>query len=103
MSIVGSRPHMLKHTAEYAQLHDNYMLRHYTKPGITGWAQVNGYRGEIKEPDQLKKRIEHDIWYTENWNIMLDFKIVFMTAIKLYAAMKTHFSYSRFLFFTAFT
>jgi putative colanic acid biosynthesis UDP-glucose lipid carrier transferase len=82
MSIVGSRPHMLKHTTEYSQLYDNYMLRHYTKPGITGWAQVNGYRGEIKEPNQLRKRVEHDIWYTENWNIWLDFKIVALTAIK---------------------
>lgn len=82
MSIVGARPHMLKHTTEYAGLHDNYMLRHYAKPGITGWAQVNGYRGEIKEPDQLRKRVEHDIWYTENWNIWLDFKIVALTAIK---------------------
>jgi putative colanic acid biosynthesis UDP-glucose lipid carrier transferase len=83
MSIVGSRPHMLKHTSEYSQLYDNYMLRHYTKPGITGWAQVNGYRGEIKGPDQLKKRLEHDIWYMENWNMWLDFKIVCLTAIKM--------------------
>ena len=82
MSIVGSRPHMLKHTTEYAELHDNYMLRHYAKPGITGWAQVNGYRGEIKEPSQLRQRVDHDIWYTENWNIWLDFKIVGLTAVK---------------------
>lgn len=82
MSIVGSRPHMLKHTIEYSQLFDNYMLRHYTKPGITGWAQVNGYRGEITEPEQLKKRIEYDLWYAENWTIWLDFKIVILTAIK---------------------
>jgi putative colanic acid biosysnthesis UDP-glucose lipid carrier transferase len=82
MSIIGSRPHMLKHTEEYALLHNNYMLRHSTKPGITGWAQVNGYRGEIKEPQQLQKRIEHDIWYMENWNIALDFKIVYLTVIK---------------------
>jgi len=82
MSVVGSRPHMLKHTTEYSGLYDNYMLRHYAKPGITGWAQVNGYRGEIKELDQLKKRVEHDIWYTENWNIWLDFRIVCLTAFK---------------------
>ena len=82
MSIVGSRPHMLKHTLEYSQLFDNYMLRHYTKPGITGWAQVNGYRGEIKEPEQLRKRIEYDLWYADNWNIWLDFKIIYLTAIK---------------------
>lgn len=83
MSIVGSRPHMLQHTMEYAKLYDNYMLRHYTKPGITGWAQVNGYRGEIKETDQLQKRVECDIWYTENWSILLDLKIIFMTAFKM--------------------
>lgn len=83
MSIVGSRPHMLKHTLEYSKLFDNYMLRHCTKPGITGWAQVNGYRGEIKQPEQLKKRIEYDLWYMENWSIWLDLKIVFMTAFKM--------------------
>lgn len=83
MSIVGSRPHMLKHTLEYSQLFDNYMLRHYTKPGITGWAQVNGYRGEIKEPEQLRKRIEYDLWYMENWTIWLDLKIIYRTAFKM--------------------
>jgi putative colanic acid biosynthesis UDP-glucose lipid carrier transferase len=79
MSVVGARPHMLKHTEEYSMIYDDYMLRHFTKPGITGWAQVNGYRGEIKEPQQLEKRVEHDIWYMENWNIRLDLKIVFLT------------------------
>jgi putative colanic acid biosynthesis UDP-glucose lipid carrier transferase len=73
---------MLKHTTEYSQLYDNYMLRHYNRPGITGWAQVNGYRGEIKESEQLRKRVEHDIWYMENWNIWLDFKILYLTAVK---------------------
>lgn len=82
MSIIGSRPHMLKHTEEYSRLYDNYMLRHYTKPGITGWAQVNGYRGEIKEPEQLRMRVEYDIWYTENWNIWLDLKIFCLTIFK---------------------
>ncbi|MDB5017420.1 MAG: Undecaprenyl-phosphate glucose phosphotransferase [Mucilaginibacter sp.] len=79
MSIVGSRPHMLKHTEEYSKMLSNYMVRHFLKPGVTGWAQINGYRGEIKQPDQLKKRVEHDIWYLENWNIWLDFKIVYLT------------------------
>jgi len=79
MSIIGSRPHMLKHTEEYSKIYNDYMVRHFTKPGITGWAQVNGYRGEITETSQLVKRIEHDIWYMENWNIWLDFKIVFLT------------------------
>lgn len=79
MSIVGSRPHMLKHTEEYSGAYDKYMIRHYLKPGITGWAQINGYRGEISEPGQLKSRVEHDIWYLENWNIWLDIRIVSRT------------------------
>lgn len=91
MSIVGARPHMLKHTEEYARLYDNYMLRHYTKPGITGWAQVNGYRGEIKEPEQLRQRVEHDIWYMENWSIWLDLKIVCLTVYKTLTGDKNAF------------
>ncbi len=79
MSVVGARPHMLKHTEDYSRLHDGYMLRHFTKPGITGWAQINGFRGEIKQQEQLKKRVEHDIWYIENWNIWLDMRIIFLT------------------------
>ena len=79
MSIVGSRPHMLKHTEEYSKMADNYMARHLLKPGITGWAQINGHRGEIKHSDQLKKRIEHDIWYIKNRNLWLDMRIVAAT------------------------
>jgi putative colanic acid biosynthesis UDP-glucose lipid carrier transferase len=79
MSIVGSRPHMLKHTEQYSGVYNKYMIRHYLKPGITGWAQINGYRGEIKEQDQLKKRVEYDIWYLENWDIWLDIKIIALT------------------------
>lgn len=81
MSVVGPRPHMLKHTEEFASILNDYMLRHYVKPGVTGWAQVNGYRGEIKEHEGLSKRVEHDIWYMENWNILLEFKIILLTAI----------------------
>lgn len=79
MSVVGSRPHMLKHTQDYARLHKRYMTRHYVKPGVTGWAQVNGYRGEIKVDEQLIKRVDHDIWYMENWNFWLDIRIVLQT------------------------
>lgn len=79
MSVVGSRPHMLKHTEDYSRLHRRYMLRHYIKPGLTGWAQVNGYRGEIKVADQLIKRVDHDIWYMQNWNFWLDIRIVLQT------------------------
>jgi putative colanic acid biosynthesis UDP-glucose lipid carrier transferase len=79
MSVVGSRPHMLKHTEDYSRLYSRYMTRHYIKPGLTGWAQVNGYRGEIKVEEQLIKRVEHDIWYMENWNFWLDMRIVLQT------------------------
>ncbi|MBC7888344.1 MAG: undecaprenyl-phosphate glucose phosphotransferase [Ferruginibacter sp.] len=79
MSVVGPRPHMLKHTEDYSRILDEYMIRHFVKPGVTGWAQVNGFRGEIKEQDQLRKRIEHDIWYLENWSLWLDLRIIFLT------------------------
>jgi putative colanic acid biosynthesis UDP-glucose lipid carrier transferase len=79
MSIIGPRPHMLVHTSMYSKIMNEYMIRHFLKPGISGWAQVNGYRGEIKEESQLRKRIDHDIWYMENWSIWLDLKIVWMT------------------------
>ena len=79
MSIVGPRPHMLKHTKMFSKIMGEYMIRHFLKPGITGWAQVNGYRGEIKENDQLRRRIEHDIWYMENWSLWLDVKIICLT------------------------
>ncbi|MCQ6956485.1 undecaprenyl-phosphate glucose phosphotransferase [Mucilaginibacter aquariorum] len=83
MSIVGPRPHMLKHTLEYKMIVDKYMVRNYLKPGITGWAQVNGYRGETDKLILMEKRVEHDIWYLENWSLMLDFKIIFLTAIDI--------------------
>jgi putative colanic acid biosynthesis UDP-glucose lipid carrier transferase len=79
MSIVGPRPHMLKHTDEYSKATDQYMIRHFLKPGITGWAQVNGLRGEINSIQKLKSRVEHDVWYMENWSIWLDLKIIFLT------------------------
>ncbi len=79
MSVVGPRPHMLKHTEEYSQLIDTYMLRHLVKPGITGWAQVNGYRGETKELWQMAKRVQYDVWYIENWDFFLDLKIIYLT------------------------
>ncbi|THU40963.1 undecaprenyl-phosphate glucose phosphotransferase [Niastella caeni] len=79
MSIVGPRPHMLKHTADYSKIIDEYMIRQFLKPGITGWAQVNGFRGETKTLDQMKKRVEYDLWYMENWSMWLDLKIIFLT------------------------
>lgn len=79
MSLVGPRPHMLKHTEQYSKLISQYMLRHWLKPGITGWAQVNGYRGETKEVNDMEKRVEYDIWYGENWNFFLDLRIIWRT------------------------
>lgn len=83
MSVVGPRPHMLSHTEQYKGIVDQFMVRHFLKPGITGWAQVNGYRGETKEDYKMVKRVEHDIWYLENWSAMLDVKIIFMTIINM--------------------
>lgn len=79
MSVVGPRPHMIKHTEDYSKLIESYMLRHLVKPGITGWAQVNGYRGETKELWQMEKRVEYDVWYIENWDFFLDIKIIYLT------------------------
>ncbi len=78
MSVVGPRPHMLKHTEEYRQLISKFMVRHYLKPGITGWAQVNGYRGDLNR-EKMKKRVVYDIWYLENWSFLLDLKIIIQT------------------------
>lgn len=80
MSIVGPRPHMLLHTEMYSELIDKYMVRHFVKPGLTGWAQVTGYRGETKELWQMEGRVKRDIWYMENWSIWLDIRIIWMTA-----------------------
>ena len=72
MSLVGPRPHMLKHTEEYSHLINKYMVRHFVKPGITGWAQVTGFRGETKELWQMEGRVQRDIWYIEHWTFLLD-------------------------------
>ena len=84
MSVVGPRPHMLKHTEQYSELINNYLVRHYAKPGITGWAQVNGLRGETKKLIEMKDRVDHDIWYIENWSILLDIKIIFRTVFNVF-------------------
>ena len=79
MSIVGPRPHMLKHTDEFTELVDGYMLRHQVKPGVTGWSQVNGYRGEIRKVEDLENRVKFDLWYIDHWNFFLDLRIIFKT------------------------
>ncbi|MBG9377061.1 exopolysaccharide biosynthesis polyprenyl glycosylphosphotransferase [Panacibacter sp. DH6] len=83
MSIIGPRPHMLRHTEEYSNLIKAYMVRLYLKPGLTGWAQVNGFRGETPDLESMQKRIEHDIWYMQNWSPRLDTRIFFKTAINM--------------------
>ena len=83
MSVVGPRPHMVFHTEKYSALIDKYMVRHFSKPGITGYAQVTGFRGETEELWQMEGRIKKDIWYIENWSMWLDIKIIFMTALSI--------------------
>ena len=91
MSIVGPRPHMLKHTEDYSRLIDGYMVRHAVKPGITGWAQVNGYRGITDELWKMERRVEHDVWYIENWSILLDLKIMVRTVLNAFMGEKNAF------------
>jgi len=83
MSIVGPRPHMEHHTEQYSELISEYMVRHMVKPGITGWAQVSGCRGETKTVAEMKDRVEHDIWYIENWSLGLDAQIFIKTILQI--------------------
>lgn len=83
MSIVGPRPHAVKHSIETREKIPNYLLRHLVKPGITGWAQANGYRGETTNDFLMEKRVELDIWYIENWSYTLDIRILAMTAYNM--------------------
>ena len=82
MSIVGPRPHAVEHNNLYKDKVNQYMLRHMVKPGITGWAQVNGFRGETDTLDKMKSRVEHDLFYIENWSLWFDIKIIVMTIFK---------------------
>ena len=83
MSLVGPRPHAVEHTDFYKTRIPKYMLRHKVKPGITGWAQVNGYRGQTDTREKMALRIEHDLWYIQNWSLWLDIKILLMTPFVL--------------------
>lgn len=83
MSLVGPRPHALAHDDYYGNLLSEYAFRHHVKPGITGWAQINGYRGETARVEQMRARIEHDIWYINNWSLLLDLKILALTCFEL--------------------
>lgn len=88
MSVVGPRPHMLKHTEQYSALIDKYMVRHLVKPGVTGWAQVTGYRGETKTLEQMEGRVKRDVWYIENWSFFLDLKIIVVTVVNMFKGEK---------------
>jgi len=88
MSVVGPRPHMLKHTRQYRQLVKRFMLRHTVKPGITGLAQVRGFRGEIRRISEIKNRVSLDVKYVETWSFGLDFKIIFLTVYNLVKGQK---------------
>jgi putative colanic acid biosysnthesis UDP-glucose lipid carrier transferase len=79
LSLVGPRPHAVAHNEQYRTLIHGYMLRHMVKPGITGWAQVNGWRGETAELEKMEQRVRHDLEYIRNWNLLLDLKIIFLT------------------------
>ena len=82
MSIVGPRPHAVAHNEQYRQLIEGYMLRHKVKPGITGWAQINGWRGETDTLEKMEKRVEFDLEYIREWSVWFDIKIVFLTVFK---------------------
>lgn len=82
MSIVGPRPHALAHNEHYKELVESYMRRHKVKPGITGWAQVNGLRGETDTIEKMERRVEYDLWYIDNWSVWLDLRIILLTIFK---------------------
>ncbi|HVS91528.1 MAG TPA: exopolysaccharide biosynthesis polyprenyl glycosylphosphotransferase [Mucilaginibacter sp.] len=79
MSIVGPRPHMLSHTEKFSRITEQYVIRHTLRPGITGWAQVCGLRGELSDHEAVLQRVHADVWYLENWSFLLDVKIILLT------------------------
>lgn len=90
LSIVGPRPHAVTHNEQYRKVIPGYMLRHIVKPGITGWAQVNGWRGETKTLTQMEKRIEYDLEYIRNWSLWLDLKIIFLTTFRVFSETRAY-------------
>jgi len=91
MSVVGPRPHPVPLNIASKESIENYMMRHWVKPGITGWAQVNGYRGETRVPHLMQKRVEHDVWYMENWTFWLDLQIIVQTLVNMVKGEKNAF------------
>ena len=100
MSIVGPRPHMVEHDIHYSNLFFNFLKRHKCNPGLTGWAQVNGSRGPTPTPDLMKKRMDYDLWYLNNWTIWLDIKIIFLTFIALFRYKKINLPMQSYLLFS---
>ncbi|MDI4238194.1 undecaprenyl-phosphate glucose phosphotransferase [Bradyrhizobium sp. Arg237L] len=90
MSLVGPRPHAAAHNSEYEQIIGNYAFRHHVKPGITGWAQVNGYRGETRTVGMMEKRVEYDLWYINNWTVWLDLRILLGTLMVTFTRPTAH-------------
>ncbi|MDK2778334.1 MAG: undecaprenyl-phosphate glucose phosphotransferase [Pseudomonadota bacterium] len=90
MSVVGPRPHAVAHNEEYRKLIPYYMLRHKVKPGITGWAQINGFRGETDTIDKMSGRVDYDLDYIRNWSLWMDIKIIFMTLFKGFVGKNVH-------------
>jgi putative colanic acid biosynthesis UDP-glucose lipid carrier transferase len=82
MSIVGPRPHAKAHNEQYRKLIPKYMLRHKVKPGITGWAQIHGLRGETDTLDKMERRVQYDLYYIDNWSVWMDLKIILLTIIR---------------------
>jgi putative colanic acid biosynthesis UDP-glucose lipid carrier transferase len=85
MSLVGPRPHAIPHDEKYAELIEGYTARHRVKPGITGWAQVHGFRGETETLEKMNRRVEHDLYYIHHWSLILDFHILFRTLKVVFA------------------
>ena len=83
MSLVGPRPHALAHDDQYGKQLAEYAFRHHVKPGITGWAQVNGFRGETSHIEQMRKRVDFDLWYINHWSIWLDLRILLKTGVEV--------------------
>ena len=81
MSLVGPRPHAVAHNQHYRDRLERYANRHCVKPGMTGWAQVNGFRGPTEDPEKMRKRVEMDLYYIENWSLSLDIKIIALTPL----------------------
>lgn len=90
MSLVGPRPHALAHDDHYSELLEDYASRHRVKPGITGWAQINGFRGEITEPGLMEQRVRYDLEYIDNWSIWFDIKVLLLTPLFGFISRKAY-------------